>query len=275
VALFLGGWTSLTFLLFEKNILLPLVGPLVAMSLALGSGLAAQWVILSENAKRLAQRMRHIEALFGQSVSPNVLEALKRSPERIRRTETRDVSVLFCDLRGFTAQTSEMEPADVAAMLNEYFNYITAAVFEHDGFIDKFVGDEVMVVFSVPFEQEDHPARAVRTAIAIKQRLAELNRVRAAREQPPLNCGLGIHCGPAAAGHIGSRQRSNYTVVGTTVNLAARIEHFTSGGEILVSNAVRRKLPPEIPVRLWDKVEIRGASGVHELYEVGTNTVGS
>ncbi|MBN2561571.1 MAG: adenylate/guanylate cyclase domain-containing protein [Phycisphaerae bacterium] len=275
VIVFLGGWAYLTFSIFEQNVLLPVVAPLAAMGISLASGLAAQWVVLSENARRLAQRTRQIEALFGQSVSQSVLQALKRSPERIRRTETRDVSVLFCDLRDFTEQTSKMEPADVAAMLNEYFNYIAEAVFEHDGFIDKFVGDEVMAVFAVPFDQPDHPARAVRTAIAIKRRLAELNRVREARGQAPLNCGLGIHCGPAAAGHIGSRQRSNYTVVGTTVNLAARIEHYTKGGEILVSDAVRRKLPPEIRVHLWDKVEIRGASGLHELYEVKVNGVDS
>ncbi len=266
--LFPGGWTYLAFSMFERNILLPVVGPLTAMGISLGSGLVAQWVILSENARRLTRRNRQIEALFGQSVSQNVLDALKHDPERISQTQTRDVSVLFCDLRNFTAQSSKMAPADVAAMLNEYFNYITSAVFQHDGFIDKFVGDEVMAVFSVPFEQPDHPVRAVQTAIAIKHRLAELNQVRLARGQPPLDCGLGIHCGPAAAGHIGSRERSNYTVVGTTVNLAARIEQHTKGGEILISDAVRRCLPPEIPTRLWDRVEIRGSDGRHDLYEV-------
>ncbi len=270
VVLFLGGWMWLACMLFERNILLPVVAPLVGMGLALGSGLAAQWTLMNENVRRLALRARQIEALFGQSVSHNVLEALKRHPEQIGRTETREVAVLFCDLRGFTARSAEMSPADVAAMLNEYFNYITAAVFEHDGFVDKFVGDEIMAVFSVPFEQADHPVRAVRTAIAIKQRLAELNRIRQDRGQTPLDCGLGIHCGPAAAGHIGSRQRSNYTVVGTTVNLAARIEQQTAGGEILISEAVRQKLPPNIPVKPWKQVELRGAGGMYELYEVET-----
>jgi adenylate cyclase len=228
-------------------------------------------VFLSSNAKRLDQRARRIESLFGQSVSTDVLEALKKHPDRIARTELREVSVLFCDLRDFTAMTSTMSPVDVAEMLNEYFNHITPAVFEHDGFIDKFVGDEVMAVFSVPFDQGDHVERAVRTAIDIKQRLATLNRLRQARDQPMLNCGLGIHCGPAAAGHIGSQRRSNYTVVGTTVNLAARIEHFTSSGEILVSEAVRAVLPARIAVRPWKRVEIRGAEGDHMLFEVLTD----
>lgn len=270
IVIFLGGWTAAAFVTFNRNVLLPLAGPLAGMSLALAAGLAGQWVILSANSRRLAERSRRIENLFGQSVSRHVLAALKQQPERIARTEVREVSVLFCDLRNFTAQTSTMDPADVASMLNEYFNYITSAVFEHDGFIDKFVGDEIMAVFSVPFEQPDHAVRAVRTAIAIKRRLADLNRARAERGLSPLQCGLGIHRGPAAAGHIGSRERSNYTVVGNTVNLAARIEHFTTGGEILVSDAVRRSLPPDIRLHPWKQVEIRGAPGRHDLFEVET-----
>ncbi|MFQ5429416.1 MAG: CHASE2 domain-containing protein [Phycisphaerae bacterium] len=268
VAVFPGGWATTAFVLFKSGVLLPVTGPILGMGLALASGFACQWVILGENARRLDRRARRIETLFGQSVSDSVLEALRQHPERIQHTQTRDVSVLFCDLRGFTARTEEMAPADVAEMLNEYFNYITDAVFEQDGFIDKFVGDEVMAVFSVPFEQKDHPLRAVRAAMAIKRRLAELNRLRTARGDAPLSCGLGLHCGLAAAGHIGSRQRSNYTVVGTTVNLAARIEQFTSGGEILVSEALRRRLPPEIRLRQWGTREIRGSSGPHTLYEV-------
>jgi len=271
VVLFAGGWTLLAFCAFDRNILLPIVKPLTGMGLALGTGLAGQFVILSANTSRLALRTRRIEAMFGQSVSQQVLDALKGHPERILETRTCDVSVLFCDLRNFTALSSSMAPTEVAAMLNEYFNHITAAVFKNDGFIDKFVGDEVMAVFSAPFEQPDHPARAVRTGVAIKQRLGDLNRLRLARGQRALNCGLGIHCGPAAAGHIGSKQRSNYTVVGHTVNLAARIEQHTKRGEILISKAVQERLPPEIGVTLWGSVEISGADGLHDLYEVSAD----
>ncbi|MCZ6815719.1 MAG: adenylate/guanylate cyclase domain-containing protein [Planctomycetota bacterium] len=268
VVIFLGGWAWLTCVLFERNVLLPMIQPLIVTSIVLGFGLAAQWTISNANTRRLDRRARRIETLFAQSVSSKVLKALKERPEEIGRMQNREVSVLFCDIRDFTAHTSKMQPAEVADLLNEYFDYITQAAFDHDGFIDKFVGDEVMVVFSVPFEQADHPVRAVRTAIAIKRRLTAFNAARRARGQPALNCGIGIHSGPAAAGHIGSRQRSNYTVVGTTVNLAARIEHFTRQGEILVSDAVRRELPPEFLVRPWEEVEIRGSAGKHKLFEI-------
>jgi adenylate cyclase len=268
VVIFLGGWVCAAFAMFNRGVLLPLAAPFAAMGLSLATGLAVQWILLSADARRLEERARRIESLFGQCVSPEVLAALKANPRDIAETRVRDVSVLFCDLRGFTATTSDLAPEEVARMLNEYFNHITTAVFENNGFIDKFVGDEVMAVFSVPLAQPDHADRAVRTAIAIKQQLADLNRRRADRGQAPLECGIGIHCGPAAAGHVGSSRRSNYTVVGATVNLAARIEQLTRGGEILISQAVRSQLPEDIRAKHWKRTPIRGASRDYDLYEV-------
>ncbi len=268
IIFFVGGWTYASFALFEHHVLVPLAGPLTAMGLSLGSGLAAQWILLSAETGRLAERARRIEAMLGRSVSHAVLEAVKADPGQIERTQVRDVSVLFCDLRGFTAATGELTPDRVAVMLNEYFNHITSAIFEYDGFIDKFVGDEVMAVFSVPLAQPDHAVRAVRTAVSIKRQLAELNRRRTQRGEQALACGIGIHTGPAAAGHIGSRERSNYTVVGHTINLAARIEGLTTGGEILISEAVRELLPDDFTVDYWKQVEIRGCKGTHKLYQV-------
>ena len=268
VVVFVGGWTGVSFALFGRHVLVPVAAPLASMGLSLGTGLAAQWVVLNADARRLAERARRIEALLGQSVSHAVLAAVKADPRAIQQTQVCDVSVLFCDLRGFTATAGDLPPDRVAAMLNEYFVHITSAIFEHDGFIDKFVGDEVMAVFSVPLAQPDHPVRAVRTAVAIKRRLAEFNRHRTERGETPLVCGIGIHTGPAAAGPIGTRERSNYTVVGHTINLAARIEGFTTGGEVLISETVRDRLPPDCPVRFWKQVQIRGCHGPHNLYRV-------
>jgi adenylate cyclase len=268
VALFLGGWTILCFALFHRGILLPLAGPLAAMGLSLGTGLAAQWLIQNARTRRLVERNRRLEALFGQSVSENVLEALRSDPQAIVQTQVREVSVLFCDLRSYTSVSEDRPPQDVAAMLNEYFTYITPAVFDNDGFLDKFVGDALMAVYSVPLPQADHAARAVRTAIDIKRRLATLNLARSARGEAPLQCGVGIHCGPAAAGHIGTRRRSNYSVIGHTVNLAARIEKLTSHGEILISQEVRDRIGDALPVRPWRTVDIRGVQEAQNLFVV-------
>ncbi|MCP4590996.1 MAG: adenylate/guanylate cyclase domain-containing protein [bacterium] len=268
VLVFLGGWSWAAGLLFSRHVMVPVAGPVVVMGFALGSGLAAQWIILSAETRRLADRARRIEVLLGQSVSPSVLEAIQADPGVLERTEVREVTVMFCDLRGFTAAAGGLAPENVAALLNEYFTHITTAIFENDGFIDKFVGDEVMAVYSVPLAQADHPLRAVRTAVAIKQRLAALNRLRVQRGETPLVCGIGIHTGPAAVGHIGSQVRSNYTVVGHTVNMAARIETLTSGGEILISEAVRASLPDRAVAALWKETDLRDCPGKHKLYLV-------
>jgi len=123
-------------------------------------------------------------------------------------------------------------------------------------------------VYSVPLSQADHAARAVRTAIDIKRRLATLNLARAARGEAPLQCGVGIHCGPAAAGHIGTRRRSNYSVIGHTVNLAARIEKLTSHGEILISQEVRDRIGDAFALQPWRTVEIRGVQEAQDLFVV-------
>lgn len=263
---FLGGWSLLAVVLFGRGVVLPLVGPLVSMAIALATGLVVQWIVVSANTRRLAERARRIEALFGQSVSQSVLEALRADPRAIVETHVREVSVLFCDLRHFTATAEALGPLGVAKMLNEYFDHVAAAVFEEDGFLDKFVGDEIMAVFSAPLPQPDHADRALRAAVKIKHRLADLNEVRRKRGEVPLDCGIGVHTGPAAAGHIGAEARSNYTVVGDTVNLAARIESLTKGGEILISETCKEHLADGSGLEFWKTVELRGATGKHNLY---------
>jgi adenylate cyclase len=141
-------------------------------------------------------------------------------------------------------------------------------VFEQQGFLDKFVGDAVMAVFGVPFEQKDHVHRAVRSAMAIKIRLAGLNRLRAERGERPLECGIGIHCGPAAAGYIGAAQRANYTVVGHTVNLASRIQNLAQDGEILLTDEVRQETGKAFGFAEWRTADIRGVDRPVRLFQV-------
>ncbi|MBX3395461.1 MAG: adenylate/guanylate cyclase domain-containing protein [Phycisphaerae bacterium] len=265
-----GLWIAMAHWAFDQSIVVPMVGPLLGIVVALAVAYGARWILVSMEAGRLAERARRIERLFSRSVSSRVLEAIKANPERIAATEVRDVTILFCDLRDYTRQTYDMPPMRVAAMLNEYYEYITSAVFEEDGFLDKFVGDAMMAVFSAPIEQPDHAARAVRAAMGLKARLLELNAHRTSRGEAALSCGIGLHSGPAALGHVGSAERSNYTVVGATVNLASRIEGHTRGGEILASQALFDRLDPSFQKRArpFGMVELRGATGKHALYEI-------
>jgi adenylate cyclase len=267
-AAFLGGWWQLCLAAFRSDIVLPAAAPLAAVGAVMVSALVWQLAVSIISARRLTERSRQIESLFGRAVSPQVLQVIQAAPASIARTEVREVTVLFCDIRGFTTASAELGPEEVAAMLNEYFESITSAIFEQDGFVDKFVGDELMAVFNVPLEQEDHAMRAARAARSIKRRLAELNVKRTARGQEPLDCGVGLHCGPAAVGHIGTAQRANYTVVGDTVNLAARIEEQTTGGEILISEALRERLDHSVDVREWGAIRLRGGTHTLRLFQL-------
>jgi len=268
---FIGGWCFVCQLTFRNRTVVPMVPPIAGIAGVILFASVAQLAVTITNARRLSQRNRQIELLFGRSVSSQVLAAIKADPSRVARTELREVSVLFCDVRGFTATSTQMSPEAVADMLNEYFEAITSAVFEYHGFVDKFVGDELMAVFGAPLEQSDHTIRAAKVAIAIKRQLRALNERRAARGRKPLDCGIGIHCGPVAAGHIGTARRANYTVVGDTVNLAARIEELTTGGEILVSQAVVNRLSDALPARPWRSVQLRGRAGRHQLYQLAAS----
>jgi adenylate cyclase len=268
IAVFVLGWWTIATVAFARGLVLPVAGPMAGIGLAAGLGLTGQLAVAVTDARWMARRNRAIESLFSRNVSPNMLAAIKASPDLVARTEVRDVSVLFCDLRDFTRTTFGMRPEAVAELLNEYYEAITDAAFANDGFIDKFVGDELMVVFGAPLAQPDHASRAAETALGIKARLRALNERRRAGGLPELRCGIGIHCGPAAAGHIGSARRSNYTVVGGTVNAAARIEEWTKGGEVLVSDAVRQRLDATVAIRPWQEVQLRGIEGTSALYEL-------
>lgn len=182
--------------------------------------------------------------------------------------ETRRVTVLFSDIREFTRMSEELEPQDVVDFLNEYFEAMIDVVFEFGGTLDKFIGDAIMAVFGAPIQTPQDELLAVRAALRMRERLEEINARRGERGQENIRIGIGIHTGEAVAGYIGSSRRMEYTVVGSTVNLASRIEQLTKrvGTDILLSDQTRglvaesvdaEELEPQVirgmttPVRTW------------------------
>jgi adenylate cyclase len=166
---------------------------------------------------------RRVRDSFGRYVSREVLAKVLAQGPRLR-SERREVSVLFSDLRGFTTLSEGMDPEAVATRLNEYFDVMTRAIFAHRGMINDFVGDAVMAVFGAPFDDPDHARRAVESAIAMERGLRELNRRWEAAALPTLRMGIGVHTGAVFAGNVGGRERVKYTVIGDAVNVAARVE---------------------------------------------------
>jgi len=144
--------------------------------------------------------------------------------------EARTASVLFCDIRGFTAMTESMNPADVIALLNEHMTAMTEVVYQHNGVIDKFVGDEIMVIFGAPKSYPDDAGNAARCALKMIERRAELS----AATEREIHIGIGVATGDVVVGCMGSSDRLNYTVIGERVNRAARLCASAEGGEAIV-----------------------------------------
>jgi adenylate cyclase len=164
--------------------------------------------------------------IFGRVVSPEVREKLLSGRLQLGG-ETIWIATLFSDIRSFSTISEQMTPQEVVTLLNEYLSEMTDAIRPWEGYINNFIGDAIVAVFGAPIDQPDKEWRAVAAALAMRQRLGELNQRRVARGEAPIDNGVGISTGEAVAGQIGSLERLMYTVIGDSVNVAARLESLT------------------------------------------------
>ena len=184
----------------------------------------------------LAAESERIRGLLHRYLSPRVAEAVlaeRHAAQRVSQSCT--VSILFCDLRGFTSFAEKTEPARVAEHLNDFLEQMTQVVFKYDGVLDKDTGDGLIAIFGVPYAQADHAERAVYSALEMQARHVELLHEWRGTDAAKLELGIGITSGGVLAGNFGSAQRVDYTVIGHPVNLAARLTGVAPGGYILIS----------------------------------------
>jgi adenylate cyclase len=182
--------------------------------------------------------------------------------------ERREVTVLFCDIRGFTPLSERLSPEDVVALLNEFYTLMIETTFKHDGTLDKFLGDAVMSIFGAPIAHPDHAARAVRTAVAMQAGVVALNEKRAAEGKEPIQVGVGVSAGEVVAGTVGTEERMEYTVIGDSVNLASRLENSAKPGQILISERTYAKVSDLVSVRPLGAIKVKGKEEQVEVYEV-------
>ncbi|MEN3939727.1 adenylate/guanylate cyclase domain-containing protein [Prosthecobacter sp. SYSU 5D2] len=178
--------------------------------------------------------------------------------------ELRDVTMLFCDIRGFTSLTEKMPPHEVIELLNEHMTVLTQVAYDHGGIVDKFVGDLIMVLFGAPITTGNDAQRAVTCARAMFQARREQN----TRSRHPLEMGIGIATGSVVAGCMGSDQRLSYTVIGHRVNLASRLCHIAQAGEIVMDAETAGKLDPGIPVTPLPPMQLKGISEPVEVFRI-------
>jgi len=207
------------------------------------------------------RQARFVRRAFGAYLSPDLVADLAEHPERLELGgETRDISVLFSDIRGFTTLSESLDPPDLVALLNRYFTPVTRAIQAEGGFVDKFIGDAVMALFNAPVDLPDHPDAACRAAVGMVQALEAFNADQAANGRPQIDIGIGIHTGEAVVGNMGSEERLNYTALGDSVNVASRLEGLTKdyGRRILITEVTRDRLQGDWLTTFLGSVPVKG-----------------
>jgi adenylate cyclase len=208
---------------------------------------------------------------LGRFLSPQVASRIIATSDsqgfELGEPEVREVSVLFADIVGFTSMSEKLTPSAIALILNDYLSRMTDAIFMFEGTLDKYIGDAIMAVFGAPLDMPDHAARAVRTAIEMRNRLAEFNAER--KNGPLLQIRIGINSGKAVAGEIGSINKREYTVLGDTVNTASRLESSVAKpGLIVIGPNTYDAVHEEFNLRAMGEFSLKGKENKVIVHEV-------
>ncbi|MFC1508210.1 CHASE2 domain-containing protein [Candidatus Omnitrophota bacterium] len=254
------------FLFREKGLLVDMVRPLLTVLLSYIG-------IVSYNFATEEKEKRWIRNAFGHYVSKNVMEEILKDPSKLALGgERKELTVLFSDIRSFTTYSEKHKPEEVVSILNEYLDEMTKIIMKHNGTLDKYVGDEIMAIFGAPAAviETDHAERAVLTALDMLKRLKELQKKWKSEGKQPLDIGVGINTGPMLVGNIGSTDRLDYTVIGDSVNLGARIEALTRdyNNHLIISEFTYAYVKDMVDIKKLDAVKVKGKDKPVQMYEV-------
>ncbi len=223
---------------------------------------------------------RKIASAFRKYVAPQVVDGIMKSGQYkiALGGETRDIAVLFVDIRGFTPLSESLKPEQVVEILNEYLNLTTNSIFKNGGTLDKFIGDATMAVFNAPFDLDDYELRALRTAKDIVAGAKALEKSCMDRFGRKVTFGVGVNCGEAVVGNIGCDFRMDYTAIGDTVNTAARLESNAKPGQVLISETIYERVKDKgVKVEPIGEIPLKGKSKgvfVYQLTEIDGVKVG-
>lgn len=234
-------------------------------SLASQSALAIDNVRLHD--KVVEAEMKRQE--FGRFLSPAIVDKIMAEEKAVELGGQRArVSTLFCDIRGFTNTAERISPVELVALLNEYFTAMTEIIFQYQGTLDKYVGDEIMAIFGAPVSIENDALAAVSAAVAIQALNAELNVVRQKQGRTIIQLGIGIDSGEVTAGYFGSPMRMEYTVMGDRVNTASRFCGLAEAGQVIVGEETWRSIEGKVEGRVMGSVRLKGKELEVNAYEV-------
>ncbi len=225
---------------------------------------------LNQEREKVAEMAALLKKMFGRYLSTEVMNSLIENPSALELGgEKRKVTIMISDLRGFTALSERLKPEQVVQMLNAYFEVMVEVVLKFQGTINEIIGDALLVIFGAPQEMPDRTQRAIACAIAMQNAMAEVNEQNRAQGLPELEMGIGLNETEVIVGNIGSSKRSKYTVVGSGVNMTSRIESYSVGGQVLISESVRQEAGEVLRIDAQREVLPKGAETPLKIYEVG------
>ncbi|WP_158289345.1 CHASE2 domain-containing protein [Paenibacillus flagellatus] len=242
---------------------IPIFYPLLAIMLLYA------WSIVGHYLAERRERSR-VTGIFGRFVPKAVVDQMLASGEEVKLGgERMDISLIFVDIRGFTTLSEKLEPEQVIQFLNEYLDVCTKAIFKFNGTLDKFIGDGVMAIFGAPIRYDNHAEMAVRAALEMKKQTAMLEERLMQKLGFTVRFGIGINCGPAIVGNIGSEElRLDYTAIGDTVNLTARLESNAKPGQILISDNIYERVHHLFDIESMGEIKVKGKELPVTIYQV-------
>ncbi len=249
----------------EKLVWIDLVH--VGLAMILATLFVGLYRVIHEGAQR-----RMVTNLFGMHVSPAIVTDIlshedPRNALALRGKKVK-ATIFYSDIRGFTAMSENMTPEEIYAQLNEYFEEMCAIIFQYGGYVDKFIGDCVMAVFSAPYQTPDDAENAVRAAVAQQKKILELAEKWKAMGKREFTVGMGINTGDVVMGNLGASSRMNYTVIGDNVNLAARLYNVAKAGEIIISDYTYQEVKDFVVARELEPVTVKGKKDPIGIYNI-------
>ncbi len=216
-----------------------------------------------------SRKKKQLGNIFGQYIPPELVEQMSQSDEEFSlKGESREMTVLFSDVRGFTTISEGMEPQELCELINDILTPVTRVIHEHKGTIDKYIGDAIMAFWGAPMHNPQHASYAVKSGLAILQVLKTIQKDFKAKGWPEVDIGIGLNTGKMSVGNMGSQFRIAYTIMGDAVNLGSRLEGLTKqyGVKMIVSESTMREAP-EFTYRELDKVRVKGKHKPITIYE--------
>ena len=250
-------------LLFKKGIIVGLTYPLLTIVLI--------WLLVTLANYFLVERQKQfVQGAFRHYLAPQVVEQLLENPQQLSLAgQEKVLTVMFCDIRNFTSISETMDSVALADFMNRYLTEMSLIIMNGRGMIDKFIGDAIMAIWGAPLDDEEHAFQAVKSALQMQEKTAQLRAKWLAEGLPEINIGIGLNSGPMRVGNFGSEQRFDYTVIGDQVNLGSRLEGLNKpyGTSILISEGTKQLLGDQVLCRPIDLVRVKGKQQPVEIFE--------